>query len=81
MRKVMLLLAVLTIGFVSSCSDNAAEPSAGPATSGSDETTVDVAEKDFGITVAPGTSATRKVKFNISNEGPTTHEFVGSSRT
>ena len=77
MRKVLLLFVVLTMGFVSSgCSDNTAEPSAGPSTSDSDETTVDVAEKDFGIAVTPGTASTRKVKFNITNAGPTTHEFV-----
>ena len=73
-----MLFAVLTLGFVSSgCSnDTVAGPSATPSTSGSDETTVDVAEKDFSLSVSPGSVSTHKVTFNISNEGPTTHEFV-----
>ena len=76
MRKLLLFFFVLAVGFVSSgCSSNVAEPSA-PATSGSDETSVDVTEKDFAIAMTPGTSSTQKVKFNIKNDGPTTHEFV-----
>src|SRR4051794_29589015 len=76
-RKLLMLFAVLTLGFVASgCSDNAATPSATPSSSGADEATVDVTEKDFAIAVTPGTASTGAVKFKITNTGPSTHEFV-----
>ena len=72
-----MLFAVLTLGFVASgCSDNTATPSTTQSSSGGDETTVDVAEKDFSIAVTPGTASTGRIKFKITNSGPTTHEFV-----
>ena len=72
-----MLFAVLTLGFVASgCSDNAATPSEAASSSGAEETTVDVTEKDFAIAVTPGTASTGKVTFKITNAGPTAHEFV-----
>jgi len=37
---------------------------------------VDVTEKDFAIAVSPSSAQSGDITFNISNEGPSTHEFV-----
>jgi len=76
-RKVGVLCAVLAIGLVwSGCSSNTARPSATPKTSSGGGTTVAATEKDFAIALAPTAGSGPSVTFNITNAGPTTHEFV-----
>ena len=75
MKRVMVLLAVLSLGIAgSACGSDA--PKASPSATESDDTSVDTVEKDFSIAVSPTSSSTRKVTFKITNQGPTAHEFV-----
>jgi uncharacterized cupredoxin-like copper-binding protein len=46
------------------------------ACGGSDEGTVDTTLKDFSITVDPTSEPAGEVTFDITNEGPSQHEFV-----
>ena len=52
---------------------NPATTSASAAGGGS---SVDVTEKDFAIAVSPASAQPGDITFNISNEGPSKHEFV-----
>jgi uncharacterized cupredoxin-like copper-binding protein len=47
-----------------------------PATSSGEGTTVQVTEKDFELSLDQIDLPAGKVTFEVSNEGPTTHEFV-----
>lgn len=75
MKRLMVLLAALTMGITASACGSSG-PTASPSATESDETSVDTIEKDFSIAVTPTSSSTRKVTFKITNQGPTTHEFV-----
>src|SRR4051812_4309796 len=44
--------------------------------SGTSDSTVNATEKDFAIGVDPATAAAGTVDFEITNDGPSTHEFV-----
>lgn len=46
------------------------------ACGGGAETSVGTTEKDFAITVDPASAKSGDVTFNITNSGPSTHEFV-----
>jgi uncharacterized cupredoxin-like copper-binding protein len=38
--------------------------------------TIDVTEKDFSIAVSPDSTSSGDLTFEVTNEGPSTHEFV-----
>ena len=63
--------AVALLGAVA-CSSSSSSSSAG----GSDSGGVSATEKDFEIDLATSSAPAGSVTFNISNEGPSTHEFV-----
>ncbi len=46
------------------------------ATSSGPQTTVSVAENDFAIAPSPASGPSGDYTFNVTNSGPTTHEFV-----
>jgi uncharacterized cupredoxin-like copper-binding protein len=46
------------------------------SSSSSAEGGIGVTEQDFSIAVSPGSAAAGEVSFNITNNGPTTHEFL-----
>jgi uncharacterized cupredoxin-like copper-binding protein len=75
MRRILVLLAVLTLGFTAGACGGTGTTST-PSPTDSDETSVDTVEKDFSIAVSPTSSSTRRVTFKITNQGPTAHEFV-----
>ena len=62
------LALVATVG----CSSSSSSSSGGGSTSGG----VSATEKDFSITLSSSTGTAGSTTFNISNEGPSTHEFV-----
>ena len=64
--------AVALLGAVACSSSSSSSSSAG----GSDSGGVSATEKDFEIDLASSTAPAGSVTFNISNEGPSTHEFV-----
>jgi uncharacterized cupredoxin-like copper-binding protein len=70
-RVAAVALALLGAAACSS-SSSASSSSAGGTSSGG----VSATEKDFEIDVASSTAPVGSVTFNISNEGPSTHEFV-----
>ena len=60
-------LALVSVGCSSSSTSSSASSAAGgiPAT-----------EQDFSISVSPGSATAGEVSFTITNNGPSTHEFV-----
>jgi uncharacterized cupredoxin-like copper-binding protein len=64
--------AVALVGAVGCSSSSSSSSSAG----GSDDGGVAATEKDFEIDLASSTAPAGSVTFNISNEGPSIHEFV-----
>jgi uncharacterized cupredoxin-like copper-binding protein len=89
MRKLAILacLALLPLGAVAcSSSDDdsnsatATQPAemtaTAPATGNVEGTTVQVTEKDFELSLGQTDLPSGKVTFEITNEGPSTHEFV-----
>lgn len=70
-RVAAVALALLGAAACSS-SSSASSSSAGGTSSGG----VSATEKDFEIDLASSTAPVGSVTFNISNEGPSTHEFV-----
>ncbi len=47
-----------------------------PAAGGAEAATVDVTLNDFGIALGESSAASGKVTFDITNEGPSEHEFI-----
>jgi len=70
-RLTIAVSAMVLLGTVA-CSSSSSSSSAGGSTSGGVSTT----EKDFSIDLAPSSAPAGSVTFNVSNEGPSTHEFV-----
>ncbi len=68
-----LMLATAACGSDSSSSSAAAGSSSPDASAGS---TVNATVKDFAIALDPTTASVGEVTFDITNEGPSTHEFV-----
>jgi uncharacterized cupredoxin-like copper-binding protein len=69
-----LMLAMAACSSDSSTSSAAASTSTSPdSSSGS---TIDATIKDFSISLDPSTATAGEVTFDITNEGPSTHEFV-----
>ena len=72
-RLTILTAAVALLGAVAcSSSSSSTASSAG----GSDTGGVSATEKDFSIDLATSSAPAGSVTFNISNEGPSAHEFV-----
>jgi uncharacterized cupredoxin-like copper-binding protein len=70
-RITIVAAAVALVGAVG-CSSSSSSSSAGGSTTGG----VSATEKDFSITLSSNTGAAGSTTFNISNAGPSTHEFV-----
>ena len=63
--------AIAMLGGVACSSSSSSSSSAGSTAGG-----VSATEKDFSIALSSSTGTAGPVTFNISNEGPSTHEFV-----
>ena len=71
-RVTIAVAALALLGAVACSSSSSSSSSAG----GSDPGGVSATEKDFAIDLASSSAPAGSVTFNISNEGPSTHEFV-----
>ncbi len=71
-RTAIAAISVALFGAVACSSSSSTSSSAG----GSDAGTVSATEKDFEIDLASSSAPAGSVTFTISNEGPSTHEFV-----
>jgi uncharacterized cupredoxin-like copper-binding protein len=69
-RTTIVVAAIALLGGVA-CSSSSSSSSSGSSAGG-----VSATEKDFSITLSSSTGTAGPVTFNISNEGPSTHEFV-----
>jgi uncharacterized cupredoxin-like copper-binding protein len=70
-------LAVALVG--AACGGDEDETSAPPASGGTDTgmgTPISVTEKDFSIAVDPASAAAGEISFEVTNDGPSVHEFV-----
>ena len=63
--------AIAMLGGVACSSSSSSSSSAGSTAGG-----VSATEMDFSITLSSSTATAGPVTFNITNEGPSTHEFV-----
>jgi uncharacterized cupredoxin-like copper-binding protein len=70
-RLTIVTAAVALLGAVACSSSSSTTSSAGSDTGG-----VSATEADFSITLATSSAPAGSVTFNISNQGPSTHEFV-----
>ena len=70
-RLTITTAAVALLGAVACSSSSSTTSSAGSDTGG-----VSATEKDFSIDLATSSAPAGSVTFNISNEGPSAHEFV-----
>ena len=73
------LVAASAIVAAACSSSSSSTSAAGTSTTSSDASsgsTIAATEKDFVITIDPSTASAGEVTFNITNEGPSTHEFV-----
>ena len=71
-RLATAVVAVGLLGAVACSSSSSSSSSAGGTSSGG----VGATEKDFSIELASSSAPAGSVSFDISNEGPSTHEFV-----
>jgi uncharacterized cupredoxin-like copper-binding protein len=79
MRKQHALLAVLFVALLVAMTSCSGDDDGGGTTADGDSgegTTVDVVEKDFAIAPSPTDASAGTVAFAVTNEGPSTHEFV-----
>src|SRR2546423_374416 len=75
MKRVLVLFAVGVIAATTACSSNkTATPP--PASSSPATGAISVVLKDFSLSVTPEATSAGSVVFTITNQGPTTHEFV-----
>ena len=70
------LVAALAIAAAACSSDSSSTSAAGTTTSSAGGSSIAATEKDFEISLDPSTASAGEVTFDISNEGPSTHEFV-----
>jgi uncharacterized cupredoxin-like copper-binding protein len=76
-RFTVWLSAALFALALAACSSSSSSTSAGASTSsGTSSGGVGATEKDFAIALDQTSMSSGTVTFNISNEGPSTHEFV-----
>lgn len=59
-----------------SSSEGADSPTAPASPTGGGGGSVQATQKDFSIALSPGTASSGSVTFDITNNGPSTHEFV-----
>jgi uncharacterized cupredoxin-like copper-binding protein len=71
---VMAVAAVFVAGMAACSSSSSSSSSAG--STGASEGGIGATEKDFAISLAQSSVPSGDVTFNISNEGPSAHEFV-----
>ena len=71
-RIAVAAVALALLGAVACSSSSSTSTSAGGTSSGG----VSATEKDFAIELASSSAPAGSVTFNISNDGPSTHEFV-----
>jgi uncharacterized cupredoxin-like copper-binding protein len=71
MRSGLALLVVVVLG--AACAGQRTGGQASPAPTTEE---VSVTEEDFSISDSPGSAPAGEVRFNIRNEGPSTHELV-----
>jgi len=71
-----LVAALAIVAAACSSSSSSSSSAAGTTTSSAGGSTIAATEKDFEISLDPSTASAGEVTFNISNEGPSTHEFV-----
>ena len=70
------LVAALAIAAAACSSSSSSTSAAGTTTSSTGGSSIAATEKDFEISLDPSTASAGEVTFDISNEGPSTHEFV-----
>jgi uncharacterized cupredoxin-like copper-binding protein len=70
------LVAALAIVAAACSSSSSSTSAAASSTSSTGGSTIAATEKDFEISLDPSTASAGEVTFDISNEGPSTHEFV-----
>jgi uncharacterized cupredoxin-like copper-binding protein len=70
-RTAIVAAAVVMLAGVACSSSSSSSSSAGSGAGG-----VSATEKDFSIVLSSSTGTAGQTTFNISNEGPSTHEFV-----
>ena len=80
LRRHIVVPAIPLLMFGAACSsnDDTSNASSGSSTGGSSATSggVDATEKDFSITLDSSTTSAGSVTFDVTNQGPATHEFV-----
>ena len=69
-------IAAVAVGLLGAVACSSSSSSTSSSAGGSDSGGVSATEKDFEIDLATSTASAGSVTFNISNEGPSTHEFV-----
>ena len=72
--RITIIAAALALFAAVGCSSSSS--STASSAGGSDTGGVSATEKDFSIDLASSSAPAGSVTFNISNEGPSTHEFV-----
>jgi uncharacterized cupredoxin-like copper-binding protein len=72
LTRTMIAVAVFTMVAVVACSSSSSSSAAAGSGSGG----VSATEMDFSIGLSPSTGSPGQVTFNVSNQGPSTHEFV-----
>jgi uncharacterized cupredoxin-like copper-binding protein len=70
-RYAVVSVAAVFVLAMSACSSSSSSSSSAGGTGG-----IPVTEKDFSIALGSSTATAGDVTFNISNEGPSAHEFV-----
>jgi uncharacterized cupredoxin-like copper-binding protein len=70
--RTMIAVAAFAMLAGVACSSSSSSSSSAGSTSGG----VSATEKDFSIALSPSTATAGPVTFNITNQGPSTHEFV-----
>ncbi len=76
-RAFFALLAVFALATVACSSDSSSTSASSPSSPDpSTATSVTATVKDFAIAIDPTSAAAGEVTFSITNEGPSTHEFV-----
>jgi uncharacterized cupredoxin-like copper-binding protein len=78
MRKQHALLAVLFVALLVAMTSCSGDDDGGGTTADGNSvgTAINVVEKDFAIAPSPTSASTGSVTFSVTNEGPSTHEFV-----
>jgi uncharacterized cupredoxin-like copper-binding protein len=78
MRWLFLVLTIMSVSlaFVACGDDDDDGKSTVTPTGGANETTIDVELRDYSINIAPRSAPAGSVTFQVTNTGPSVHEFV-----